>query len=150
MPAVAPIPANAGIGLEATAGALKAFTCTLAVQGEGVVGGRIGVMVDMVSTSNTIARIPLAGHKGGATAPDTNGNRAVGCCIHSCFSLFYTLKGNTNSVVLPRALPTQKFDLILKIILCLCILFIKTYHQHHASILTRKKETTRVHATSIQ
>jgi len=84
MPAVAPIPANAGIGLEATAGALKAFTCTLAVQGEGGVGGRIGVMVDMVSTSNTISRIPLAGHKGGATAPGTNGNRVVGT-IHSCF-----------------------------------------------------------------
>ena len=84
MPAVAPIPAQAGIGFKATAGALKAFTCTLAVQGEGGVGGRIGVMVDMVSTSNTISRIPLAGHKGGATAPGTNGNRAVGT-IHSCF-----------------------------------------------------------------
>ena len=99
VPAVAPIPANTGIGFESTAWALQTFPCSLAVYGGGGVGNTAGVVMGMMSTSNAISRIPRVGHKTPTIAPDTNRAWELGACnvvvvvgtIHSCF-IFHVKK----------------------------------------------------------
>ena len=87
--AVTPIPANAGIGLEATAVTFEALPCTL-LDGGRRVGDATRMVMDMMSTNSAVSPIPRTGYEAITAAPDADGGGEVGACfvvgtIHSCF-----------------------------------------------------------------